>query len=391
MSELTLHCVGDIYASGRSVELLRADPTCLEGAAGVLRRADVRFANLEAPLLADGRALFSTGVRLRSPPAVADLLRRLGIDMVGLANNHMLDFGPEGLASTLRELQASGLPAVGAGPTRAAAHQTAVLTVKGKRVAFLSACDDEGGGATRTGLGVALIAPRALTAAVRRLRAQVDYVVVGLHTGVEFCPCPEPFFVRLARRLIDAGAAVVAGHHPHVPQGLERRGHGLIAYSLGDFLFDLPRDPADMTEHQRRYWGAHPVLEVELDGGRVAAHRVHWLTRDAAGRYAVPSAARLSELEADFARLCGLLADEAAVTRHMDGVYRDQFRGMVYYAPLLFCREFARGGSHQLRAFLWWLATLRRGQKRRWLREGLVSLLRWGIARLRGQRVALCP
>jgi poly-gamma-glutamate synthesis protein (capsule biosynthesis protein) len=391
MSELTLHCVGDVYASERSVELLRTNPSCLDAAANVRRRADIRFANLEAPLLADGRALYSSGVRLKSPPAVADLLGRLGIDIVSLANNHLLDFGPDGLASTLHELQKRGLPAVGAGPTLAAARQPAVLTVRGKRVAFLSACDDEGGGATRNGPGVSLIAPRALTAAVRRLRSQVDYVVVGLHTGVEFCPCPEPFFVRLARRLIDAGATVVAGHHPHVPQGLERHGHGLIAYSLGDFLFDLPRDVADMKDHQRRYWGAHPVLEVKLAGGRVAEHHVHWLTRDADGCYAAPTADRLAELEADHARLSALLADGAAVTRHMDGVYRDQFRGMVYYLPLLFCRQFARGGSRHLRDFLWWLATLRRGQKRRWLREGFVSLFRWGIARLKGQRIALCP
>jgi poly-gamma-glutamate synthesis protein (capsule biosynthesis protein) len=391
MSSLTLHCVGDVYASGRSVDLFRADPGCLDVAAALLARADVRFANLEAPLLAGGRPLYSTGVRLKSPPETVGLLRRLGLDVVSLANNHMMDFGPPGLASTLSELSRHGLPAVGAGPTLAAARAPVVLTVKGQRVGFLAACDNEGGGASRGGPGVSLVAPRALAAAVRRLRAQADYVVVAVHTGIEFCACPEPFFVELARRLVDAGAAVVAGHHPHVPQGCERRGDGLIVYSLGDFLFDLPRDPADMTPHQRRFLGAHPVLEVELAGGRVAAHRVHWLARDSDGRYAAPPAGRLAELEAEYARLCALAADLPALRRHMGGVYRDLFRGLVYYVPVAFRRDFARGGSRHLRAFLWWLSTLRRGPRRRWLAEGARSLLHWGLGRLRGERVALCP
>jgi hypothetical protein len=238
---------------------------------------------------------------------------------------------------------------------------------------------------------VSLIAPRALAAAVRRLRARADYVVVAVHTGIEFCACPEPFFVKLARRLVDAGATVVVGHHPHVPQGLERRGDGLIVYSLGDFLFDLPRDPADLTPHQRRFAGAHPLLEVELGGGRVEAHRLHWLTRHTGGHYTAPAPERLAELEAEYARLCGLLADPPALRRHMGGIYRDLLRGTLYYAPLSFGRAFARGGSRHLRAFLWRLATLRRGPKRRWLVEGFSSVLGWAVARLKGEQVALCP
>jgi poly-gamma-glutamate synthesis protein (capsule biosynthesis protein) len=391
MSKLTLHCLGDIYASRRSSDLLRSDLSSLDAAADLLCRADLRFANLEAPLLAEGRPLFSTGVRLKSPPEAAGILRRLGLDLVSLANNHMMDFGPQGLAATLHELNRQRLPAVGVGPTLAAARSPVILTARGQRVGFLAACDNEGGGASHGGPGVSLIAPRALAAAVRRLRAQADYVVVAVHTGIEFCGCPEPFFVKLARRLVDAGATVVAGHHPHVPQGLECRGNGLIVYSLGDFLFDLPRDPADMTPHQRRFRGAHPVLEVELEDGRVTAHRMHWLTRDADGRYAFPAPDRLDELEREYERLCAVLADPPALRQQMGGIYRHLLRGMLYYAPMNFSREFAHGGSRHLRAFLWWLATLRRGPKRRWLREGFSSLLGWGVARLKGEQVALCP
>src|SRR5262249_47399009 len=75
---------------------------------------DVRFCNLEAPLLDGGRPLFSTGVRLRSPTTTTGLLRHLGIDVVTLANNHLMDYGPPGLASTLEQLDSAHIAHVGA-------------------------------------------------------------------------------------------------------------------------------------------------------------------------------------------------------------------------------------------------------------------------------------
>jgi poly-gamma-glutamate synthesis protein (capsule biosynthesis protein) len=217
MSDLTIHCVGDIYAAPRSVVQLRADPGTLEAAATILRRADLRLGNLEAPLLQGGRPAFSTGVRLQSPPAVVDLLRHLGFEAVSLANNHLMDFGPDGLRSTLGLLRENGIAPAGAGPDLAAARAPVVLTKNGQRVAFLAAGDDQGGAASPHQAGVAPIVPRPLIAAVRRLREQAEYVVAALHTGIEFTNYPEPFFVRLARHLIDAGAAVVVGHTARPP------------------------------------------------------------------------------------------------------------------------------------------------------------------------------
>src|SRR4051794_59160 len=116
MSELTLHCVGDVYAAARTLDLFGRDPSCAEAARAVLSQSDVRFANLEAPLLDSGsRPLFSTGVRLRSPVATLGLLRHLGFEVMTLANNHLMDFGPAGLHSTLEVLDAAGLHRVGAG------------------------------------------------------------------------------------------------------------------------------------------------------------------------------------------------------------------------------------------------------------------------------------
>src|SRR5438045_1537884 len=132
MSELTLHCIGDVYAAPRTLGLFGQDPACLEAARAVLARADVRFANLEAPLLDAGRPLFSTGVRLQSPTAVAGLLRHLGVDVVTLANNHLMDYGTPGLASTLGRLDAAHIAHVGAAGSLEEARRAVHVEVRGQ-------------------------------------------------------------------------------------------------------------------------------------------------------------------------------------------------------------------------------------------------------------------
>ena len=266
----------------------------------------------------------------------------------------------------------------------------ALLEVKGSKVGFLQFCDDEGGGALPGQPGVALTPPlQELVVQVRMLREQVDYAVVALHTGIEFSPYPEPYFVELAHRLIDAGAALVVGHHPHVPQGWQRYGRGLIAYSLGDFLFDLPRHPTDLTPRQHQLNHLHPILEVELADGGVRAHHVHWLGRTKAGRFVHPLVAPGFDVNEEFRRLCDVLADPAEYGRRLRREYRAQLRELAVHTPLSFLRQFAGGGSRPLKGFLWWLATLRRRPKRRMLWGGLASLLGWPQDFFKSQ--VICP
>jgi hypothetical protein len=165
----------------------------------------------------------------------------------------------------------------------------------------------------------------------------------------------------------------VVGHHPHLPQGLERYGRGLIAYSLGDFLFDLPRAGDGLDERRRRLTATHPILEVELGRAGVAAHRVHWLRRDGAGRYEPACAGGDFDPEREFEELCRVAADAAELRRRMRAVYRGQVKDLLYYTPRAFCRKIRAGGARHLGGFLWWLSTLRRRPKRRLLLQGLVS------------------
>ena len=377
MDAVTVSFVGDIHATERSTEAFARDPAFLEAPAALLRRADVSFANLEGPLLRGGTALYSTGVRLRGSPDAVALLRHLGLHVVGLANNHTADYGLEGVLATQEALRAGGLAWAGAGRTEREARSPAVVTARGKRVGFLAACDDEGGAAGPRRPGVWVIKRSALLAAVRDLRLASDAVVVSIHTGIELSPYPEPYFVRLARQLVDAGATVVVGHHPHVPQGIERYGAGLIAYSLGDFLFDAPPGSvAHLTARQRHFNALHPILETEIRDGAVKDFRLHWLTRRDDGWYVPVDGASPLDVDREFQALCAVLGDPVEYRRRVEEVYRAEFKEMTYYLPIGYCRGLYHGGFRSLRSFLFFLGTLRREPKRRRLRVGLASWMR---------------
>jgi poly-gamma-glutamate capsule biosynthesis protein CapA/YwtB (metallophosphatase superfamily) len=382
MDTVTLSFVGDIHAGRRSTEAFASDPAFLDAPAALLRRADVSFANLEGPLLRDGNPLFSSGVRLQASPEAAAILRHLGIHIVGLANNHTSDYGPEGVVSTQETLRAGGVEWVGAGRTELEARSPVVVTVRGQRIGFLATCDDEGGAAGPHRPGVWVIQRRALLAAVQDLRTRSDVVVVSIHTGIELSPCPEPYFVRLARQLVDAGATLVVGHHPHVPQGIERHGKGLIAYSLGNFLFDTPAGSvAHLTARQRQFHDLHPILETDVRDGAVEDFRVHWLTRREDGWYVPVEGESTLDVAREFLALCAVLANPAEYRRQVDTVYRAEFTEMAYYLPIEFCRSLYRGGFRTLKSFLFFLGTLRREPKRRRLRVGFVSWVRLLCAR----------
>jgi poly-gamma-glutamate synthesis protein (capsule biosynthesis protein) len=156
-----------------------------------------------------------------------------------LANNHVMDAGTAGLHATLQLLRREGVRWLGAGATCEDALRPLVLHLKGRRIGLLSACDWSPHFAREHSPGIAPLRVRELERRVSALRAQCDLVVVLLHADLEFTSHPAPWRVRLARGLVDQGAHAVIQHHPHVIQGWERYGGGVIAYSLGNFLFRI--------------------------------------------------------------------------------------------------------------------------------------------------------
>ncbi len=204
-------------------------PACLDGVRELLAGARLKFLNLETPVTARPFALAKQFLH-RMPAHRLQWLLDGGFNLLSLANNHMADAGEGGIADTVESLTSVGskrpVAFAGAGPNL---HGTDV-DVDGTKVRFLAvACN---GGSKN----VAQPGPWVL-ADIARAREDGKTVIVSAHCGQEFHHTPDAGTVAMYRNWIDAGADVVLGHHPHVVQGVELRGPGVIFYSLGNFVF----------------------------------------------------------------------------------------------------------------------------------------------------------
>ena len=239
---VTIAAVGDIMLGGTARPELRryGYDYPFEHVATLLQGADLAFGNLEGPLTDAGVPEGDKQYVFRSPPAKAvPALKRAGFDVLSLANNHSLDYGPQGLADTEAALRAHGIAAVGAGADERRARAPAIVEVRGKKVGFLaySLTLPENFFANATRPGTAFGHEQHVRTDVAALRRQVDLVLVSFHWGQEGKTELRDYQVRVGRAAIEAGAHAVIGHHPHILQGVERYRDGVILYSLGNFVF----------------------------------------------------------------------------------------------------------------------------------------------------------
>ena len=235
---------GDTMFEGNLRSKLLADPNgVLAPIAPVLSGADVAVVNLETAIT-EGGAAVPKKYNFRTPPVAIDALRAAGVDAATVANNHGLDFGPQGLADTLAARAAKQYPIIGIGNNDAEAYTPYYVEIRGQRVAVIAATDVLDGEyiaswtATPTQPGLASAKDlNVLVPIVQAWRAQADTVVVFLHWGIERQGCPSPRQQEVANALVNAGADIVVGSHAHQLQGGGRLGTALVDYGLGNFVF----------------------------------------------------------------------------------------------------------------------------------------------------------
>jgi poly-gamma-glutamate synthesis protein (capsule biosynthesis protein) len=277
---LTVAAVGDMIFDRRVKSLVQASggTAPLAEVASHLAAADIAVGNLESPLSSRGTEKTEKDVRFRGDPRGVEGLAASGFDFLSLANNHVLDWGSVALADTISLLKDKGIGYAGAGSDRAAAWTPAVVERGGASVAFLSFSHilPPGFVATKSSAGLAQGRNNmdAVVEAIKEAKAEHDYVLVSFHWGVEYADDCNGDQVRDAHRAIDAGADMVLSHHPHVIQALEFYKGKLIAYSLGDFVFD----------HYSRKTGEAFILDAELGPHGTGAVRVTPVYLDGNGK-----------------------------------------------------------------------------------------------------------
>jgi poly-gamma-glutamate synthesis protein (capsule biosynthesis protein) len=210
-----------------------------------LKDSDVFFTNLEAPFGTLGKP-FEKKYTYRVSPKMIEVLKDGKINIVSLANNHTMDYGFECLDETRSLLRANNIHFVGAGKNLIEARQPVVINKKGKTIGFLaySLTFPEEFWATDTTAGTCFPWEEFVFSDVKTLKERCDMVVVSCHWGEELRNTPKPYQVKFAHRLLDNGADLILGHHPHVVQGIENYRNKWIFYSLGNFIFGSYSDSA---------------------------------------------------------------------------------------------------------------------------------------------------
>jgi len=306
-TEIVITAVGDVMMpssiQASASRYKRGYDVLFEKIAQDLAVADITFANLETPV--DQTAASSGYPKFNAPPALLPALKKAGVDIVSVANNHAMDAGPEGLKKTIDNVEAAGLLFTGAGRTKAEAAKIKYMTARGVNVAFLSytystnqrlprkAAQAPGVNILRNGsdadLGNAMVC-------VRQAKATADLVVVSLHWGDEYAPDPTPWQRKAASELVEAGADIILGHHPHVLQPIEsyaaRDGRvALVVYSLGNFISSQSSGVTyEKRTHRKALRGDGILLSIvavkEMNTTRVdrAEFLPIWTLRDQIGK-----------------------------------------------------------------------------------------------------------
>jgi poly-gamma-glutamate synthesis protein (capsule biosynthesis protein) len=236
-----------------------------------LRASDLRITNLECPLTRSDAAVFKSGSVLKGVPEHVAGLTAVPFEIVTLANNHVFDYGVASFRETLDLLEANGIRFVGAGTTRREAVEPLIVRVGETTLALVSFSEGEDLTGAVEGAGVFGWQVDAVIDVVKAAREAADLVFVICHAGVEYIPFPPPYLVRALTAIAGAGADLVVGHHPHVPQGIRIVGGTPIAYSLGNFVF---YQPSDLLYRKMGYLLKVGISDRSLTGIRLVPYSI---------------------------------------------------------------------------------------------------------------------
>jgi len=255
----------DIFITGDFAPRMRVNQMIETGAYSslfndvlpLIAQADISITNLESPLLEKGTPIAKSGPNLKSPVKSIEALKFAGVSMVTLANNHIMDYGYEGLASTIKLCEQNDIRHIGAGDNLQKASEIQFFTVKNQRLAFINCCENEWSTTQGNLPGCNPLDEISLFHQIEKARQNAQYVIVLVHGGMETFENPSPRMIKLYRWFIDLGADAVISHHTHCFSGYEIYHDKPIVYSLGNFIFDSAR--------RKTSWniGAAAVLSLE--------------------------------------------------------------------------------------------------------------------------------
>lgn len=247
---------GDFTTTSRGEKAVREKSAFSSEIVNLIRDADISILNLEAPIadLSDTK-INKVGPHLRTSKDTVKYLKKCGVDIVTLANNHFYDYGLIGVVKTIDCLIANQIDYIGGGRDKNEYRKILYKEVHGKTIAVLNYCESEF--SVNESIGSNPLNPINTFYDINAAKQKADYILVITHGGVEGYNLPTPRMQELYRYFIDIGANIVVNGHQHCYSGYEKYNDGLIFYGLGNLFFDLGKSWHDG-------WNEGFILELEL-------------------------------------------------------------------------------------------------------------------------------
>ena len=248
---------GDFAPCGEYEQLVESDPEgVFGGSLDVVKKSDISFINLECVLTDkdDGR-IFKRGPHLRASSKCIKALKSFSV--VGLANNHIMDYGEKGLLDTITLCKKNRIRTIGASTVFSNKDKIFYKKIRGAMVAIIAMAEKEFNFIPDAGVGVNLLDSIDAFYQIKEAKNKADIVIVTIHGGNEYFPYPNPKFRKVCKYLIDLGVNAIVCHHAHIPGSFESYKGVPIFYSIGNYIFDAKNKPNG--------WGEGYMVEFEFN------------------------------------------------------------------------------------------------------------------------------
>jgi poly-gamma-glutamate synthesis protein (capsule biosynthesis protein) len=202
---------------------------------------DICVCNFEAPIanLAIDKPIHKSGPNIYQSKLAIESIKEIGINLVSLANNHILDYGKDALTETINVIKEQNIDTFGAGFSFEEAYKPYITELNGEKIAFIACAQAEFGvfKSENDAVGYAWVNHHRINTIISNTKKEVDFLYIIIHAGLENVAYPLPEWRIRYKELLDAGADCIVGGHPHIIQGYEVYNNKYIFYSVGNFFF----------------------------------------------------------------------------------------------------------------------------------------------------------
>ena len=295
--------------------------------------SDLNIVNLEAPVTDNELKILKTGPNIKSNrDSTANVLKALKIDLVTLANNHVLDYDEKGVADTLEFCKQQGVRTVGAGMNLNEASKTLYIDTEEGKIAIVNFAENEWSSATETTAGANPMDIIDNAAQIKDARKNADNVIVIIHGGHEYYNLPSPRMQKQYRFYAEQGADIVVGHHTHCINGHEVWNDVPIYYSLGNFLFTHDSSQPD--------WYKGLVLEIEIKNGKLSCNLYPVKQSNGSFKLSLLTDNEKAEIEERVHKYSTVIADKTLLNKEWNNYVADMSKSYLnHWSPLAFVKN----------------------------------------------------